>query len=264
MNKVKATALALCLTLSSAGAALAGPPLMTDDAGTVDVGSVEIELNGSYTYNKDKTDGVTTKTNAVDGELKITTGLYENLGISVAIPYLFNERTSEDGDVSNISGLGDMELELKYNFLEIGGVELAIKPTLLMPTGRYSKGLSEGRWQFGTALIATKEFEDGKYALHANFGYEYHHHREDDGSLRNNIWSGSIAGEVEVIDDLFAVADFGIATAEERGTDDLAAYALVGARYEMNDYLDIYGGVKFGLSKPEDDVAVLYGLMLKF
>lgn len=264
MNKFKTTALTLCLAIFSTGYALAAPPLLTDDAGTVDLGSVEIELNGSYTYNKDKTDGVTTKTNAVDGELKITTGLYENLGISVAIPYLFNERTNEDGDISNVSGFGDMELELKYKFLEIGGVALAIKPALLMPTGRYSKGLSEGRWQFGTTLIATKEFDDGKYALHANIGYEYHHRREDDSSLRNNIWSGSIAGEAEVIKDLFALTDFGIATTEERGTDDLAAYAMVGARYEMNDHLDIYGGVKFGLSKAEDDLAVLYGIMLKF
>ena len=172
MKKMHATTLALCFALTTAGTALAGPPLATDDAGTVDVGKVEIELNGSYGYDKHTADGSTTKTNTVDGEVKITTGLYKDLGISLAIPYLFNERSNVDGDVSNVDGFGDMTLEMKYKFAELGGVALAIKPSVIMPTGKYSAGLSEGRWQFGSTLIATKEFADGAYALHANLGYE--------------------------------------------------------------------------------------------
>lgn len=93
---------------------------------------------------------------------------------------------------------GDMTLEVKYKFAELAGFALAIKPSVIMPTGKCNNGLSEGRWQFGSTLIATKEFADGAYALHANLGYEYHHYREDDGSQRRNLWSGSIAGEAEI------------------------------------------------------------------
>ena len=264
MKKMHATTLALCFALITAGSAFAGPPLATDDAGTVDVGKVEIELNGSYGYDKHTADGSTTKTNTVDGEVKITTGLYKDLGISLAIPYLFNERSNVDGDVSNVDGFGDMTLEMKYKFAELGGVALAIKPSVIMPTGKYSAGQSEGRWQFGSTLIATKEFEDGKYALHANLGYEYHHYREDDGSQRRNLWSGSIAGEAEVAKGLFAVADFGLATNPDKTSNELPVYALTGLRYEINDHLDVDAGVKFGLTKPETDVSALYGLVLKF
>ena len=264
MTALRSTTLALSFTLVTAGTALAGPPLATDDAGTVDVGKVEIELNSSYGYNKQTVDGSTTKTNTVDGEVKITTGLYKDLGISLAIPYLFNERSNVDGDVSNVDGFGDMTLEVKYKFAELAGINLAIKPSLIVPTGKYSAGLSEGRWQFGSTLIATKEFEDGTYALHANLGYEYHHYREDDGSQRRNLWSGSIAGEAEIAKGLFAVADFGLATNPDKTSNELPVYALTGLRYEINDHLDIDAGIKFGLTKPETDVTALYGLVLKF
>ena len=264
MKNMHATTLAICFGLTTAGTALAGPPLATDDAGTVDVGKVEIELNGSYGYDKHTADGSTTKTNTVDGEVKITTGLYKDLGISLAIPYLFNERSNLDGDVSNADGFGDMILELKYKFAELGGVALAIKPSVIMPTGKYSAGLSEGRWQFGSTLIATKEFADGAYALHANLGYEYHHYREDDGSQRRNLWSGSIAGKAEVAKGLFAVADFGLATNPDKASNDLPVYALTGLRYEINDHLDVDAGIKFGLTKPETDLTAVYGLVLKF
>lgn len=264
MKPLHATTLTLCFALTTAGTAMAGPPLATDDAGTVDVGKVEIELNGSYGYDKHTAAGATTKTNTVDGEVKITTGLFQNLGISLAIPYLFNERSTVDSDVSNVDGFGDATLEVKYKFAELAGIDLAIKPSVIMPTGKYSDGLSDGRWQFGSTLIATKEFDDGKYALHANLGYEYHHYREDDGSQRKNLWSGSIAGEVEVVKGLFAVADFGLATNPDKSSNDLPIYGLTGLRYELNDHLDINTGVKFGLTRPETDLTALYGLLLKF
>lgn len=260
------TTAALAFALLTAGSALAGPPLVTDDAGTVDVGKVEIELNGSYTHDKEKADGITTKSSSSDGEVKITTGLYKNLGVSLAIPYTFRARENVDGEIGKTDGFGDMTLELKYAFAELGGVSFAIKPILILPTGKYSDGMSEGRWQFGGALIATREFEEGKYALHANLGYEHHSYRTDEAreTTRSDFWSGSIAGEAEVMKALFLVADFGLATAADKGTRDLAAYALTGARYEINDYLDVNAGVKVGLTKPEDDLSVLYGLMLKF
>ncbi len=264
MKTLHATTLTLCFSLTTAATALAGPPLATDDAGTVAVGKVEIELNGSYGSDRHSMDGSTTKTTTMDGEVKISTGLYQDLGISLSIPYRFNERSTVDGDVSNVDGFGDITLEAKYAFAELAGITLAIKPSVIMPTGKYSAGLSEGRWQFGSTLIATKEFKGGKYALHANLGYEYHHYREDGGSQRRNLWSGSIAGETEIVKGLFAVADFGLATNPVKTSNGLPVYALTGLRYEINDHLDVDAGIKFGLTKPETDLAAVYGLVLKF
>ena len=266
MTALRSTTLALSFTLVTAGTALAGPPLATDDAGTVDVGKVEIELNGSYGYDKHTSVGSTTKTNTVDGEVKITTGLYKDLGISLAIPYLFNERSNVDGDISNIDGFGDMTIELKFGLAELAGINIAVKPQLVIPTGNYNKGLSEGHWHGGGMLIASKVFADGKYAMHANFGYEHHNYRTTAirDTTHSDLWSGSIAGEAEVAKGLFAVADFGLATNPDKTSNELPVYALTGLRYEINDHLDIDAGIKFGLTKPETDLTAVYGLVLKF
>ena len=267
MAALRTTVISLSLSLLITGTALAGPPLATDDAGTVEPGKVEIELNGSYTHDRETVAGCTTRTNTTDAEVKVTTGLYKNLGISLALPYNINERTRENGQlVGRNDGFGDMTLEIKYAFAELAGVSFAIKPAIIMPTGSYSAGFSEGRWQFGSTLIATKEFEEGRYALHANLGYERHDYRTAElrASTRSDIWSGSLAGEMELSKGLFAVADFGLASTAYKATRQLSACALTGIRYEINGHLDLNAGVKLGLTRPEDDLTALYGIAMKF
>jgi hypothetical protein len=263
-----------CL-LVGAGSAVAGPPLATDDAGTVDAGKVEIELNGSYTHDRETSrtfDGqyfnwITGKTDKTEFEAKITTGLYKDLGISLTIPYTIDERVKEnDQVVGTTDGFGDMKLDIKYAFWELAGINFAIKPSLRMPTGKYSAGLSEGRWQYGATLIATKTFDEGKYAIHSNLGYEHHDYRTDEAkdANRRDLWSGSIAGEIEVLKGFVLGADFGLSTTQDKTTSELSAYALGGARYEITEHLGVHAGLKFGLTKPVDDLSVLYGLVLKF
>lgn len=267
MAVLRTTTIALSLSMIIAGSALAGPPLATDDTGTVEVGKLEIELNGTYSDDSETAFGVTTRCNRSDAELKVATGLYNNLGISVALPYNINERIREDDRLTGRSdGLGDMTIELKYTIAEMAGISFAIKPAVIIPTGKYSAGLSEGRWQFGGTLIATREFEEGKYALHTNLGYQHHNYRTAElrQSTRSDIWSGSLAGEMEVAKRLFAVADFGLATTADRSTRQLSTCALIGARYEINDHLNLNAGVKFGLTRPEDDLTALYGIVLKY
>lgn len=266
-KQIRNSVLPLTLVAMTAIPALAGPPLATDDAGTVEVGKFEIELNGSYSDDSETAFGVTTKSNRSDAELKITTGLYKDLGISVAFPYNINERVREDDRlVGRSDGFGDMTLEIKYAFAELAGISFAIKPNVIIPTGKYSAGFSEGRWQFGGTLIASKAFEQGKYALHANLGYQHHDYRTAElrQSTRSDIWSGSLAGEMEVAKGLFAVADFGLSSTADKSTSQLSACALTGIRYEINNHLDVNAGVKLGLTRPEDDLTALYGIVLKF
>lgn len=250
-----------------AESSFAGPPLVTDDAGIVDVGHLEVELNGSYAHDSEREAGTREQSDVFDGEVKLSTGVLKNVGVSLAMPYTFSERVHEDDDLAgSTEGVGDMLFELKYVFFERDGLALTLKPTVLIPTGRYSAGLSEGRWQFGGTLIASKEFGDGNYALHANLGYEHHDYRTSDarGENRSDLWSASVAGEAKVLNKLTAMLDFGLARASDTSTSTPAAYALAGARYELTEQIDLDCGVKVGLSKPEDDVAALYGIVLKF
>lgn len=260
------SAVVAMLVLGS-GQAFAGPPLATDDAGIVDVGHLEVELNSSYVHDGERVAGEKVRHSLTDGEVKLSTGLLKNLGVSLAVPYTFSDRERVNGALtSSVDGFGDMLFELKYVFWESDGLALTLKPTLLIPTGKYRAGLSEGRWQPGVALIASKEFNDGSYALHANLGYEHHDYRTDEARAENraDLWSASLAGEARLLKDLTAVLDFGVARSSDASTGTPAAYALVGARYELNEHLDLDCGVKFGLSKPEDDIAALYGIVLKF
>lgn len=257
----------LSLLLCSVATVYAGPPLITDDAGTVDVGKVEIELNSSYIHDREHVNGVSVRHDVFDGEMKLTTGLYKNLGVSLTVPYTFSDRTKEDGILtSRADGFNDMTVELKYAFAELGGISFAIKPSAILPTGKSSNGLSEGCWQFAGTLIASREFDDGTYALHANLGYDHHDYRTEQAKAANhsNLWFGSLAGEARISKGLIAVAEWGLSTTQDSSINELTSFAQVGARYEVNEHLDIDAGLKLGLTKPEDDLAVRYGLVLKF
>lgn len=267
MTALRIITIALIFLLITVASLQAGPPLVTDDASPVDVGKVEIELNGAYTFDKEMQGEVGVKAERHKAEMKLNTGLYKNLGLSLIIPYTFSEVEKEGNQlVRETDGVGDMTLEIKYAFAEFSGISFAIKPFIIIPTGRYSAGLSEGRWQFGTTLIASKYLVEGKYGVHANLGYEHHDYRSDEAmdSNRNELWNASIACEIKVMNGLTAVADVGLASNLDKGSNQLPAYALTGVRYEINDHLDINAGVKLGLTKPEDDLSILYGMVLKF
>lgn len=263
MTALRNLFLTFCFATLTSTQALAGHPLISDDAGTIDVGKYEIELNGSYSHDKERADGITTRTGSFDSELKIGTGLYKNLGIAIGLPYTFSSRTSEDGAlVSKDDGFGDMTLELKYNFAELGGINFAFKPALTLPTGRSS--LSDDHTQYAATLIATREFADGAYALHANLGYEYHTYKSDEQAGRRSLWSASLAGEAEMAKGLVFVANFGLTSNPDKSSSEPPVFALTGARYEINDHLEVNAGVKLGLTRPEDDLQLIYGLVLKF
>lgn len=255
------------MLLLSASSVNAGPPLITDDAGTVDVGKVEIELNSSYVHDSEKVNGILARRDVFNGEIKLTTGLYKNLGVSLSLPCTFSDRTQENGNLSGkTDGFGDMTVEMKYAFAEWTGISFAAKPTAIIPTGKYSTGLSEDRLQLGGTLVATKEFDKGTYALHANLGYDHHDYRTEQARIsnHNNLWFGSFAGEAKVANGLTAAAELGLSTTQDRTTNELTSFAQVGVRYELKEFLDVHAGLKFGLTTPEDDLSIGYGLVLKF
>ena len=69
---------------------------------------------------------------------------------------------------------------------------------------------------------------------------------------------------MKLIKGLTGVLDFGLSTNPDKGSNVPPVYALTGARYEINEHLDVNAGVKLGLTEPEDDVSLRYGLVLKF
>lgn len=241
--------------------------LATDGAGTVEAKHVELELNGSYADDKENSGCLTTKSHSTDADITVTAGLANNIDVSLALPYTFSAgEKGNDTLTSRAEGLNDMTLQLKYQFLEYDGLKVSIKPGLILPSGKEKDGLSDGRIGLTTWLIATKEFSEGKYAVHANAGYERHNYKDDavDTSCRSDVFAYSLAGEAEVADGLKLQTECGILTNPDDTSNTPLVFVTAGGTYEITKIIEVYAGVKLGLTSPEDDATALFGFKLKF
>jgi hypothetical protein len=159
----RAVALAFAFTLGAAPAAwaqeapaapaadglqpiCADRPTKANGPCTVDVGHIQLEgdiVNASLMH----TSGVTTDTWLLfNPTLKY--GLTSNLDIEVNIAPLEVVRVKDaNGAVNAQSGVSDLFLRLKYEFLNKPNVQLAVIPYVKAPTAR--SGLGNGAWEGG-------------------------------------------------------------------------------------------------------------------
>jgi hypothetical protein len=241
--------------------------LLTDNADPVEVRHLEVEINGTYQSDDEKSAGVLTSTSSAAADLTLTAGIAPCLDMAVVLPYTFDGHEEVDGKLtSRVEGFNDMTVDLKYQFLDLDGVRLALKAGGILPTGNSSDGLSDGRPGFGTKLIATKEFHEGTVAFHANAGYQQHDYRYSSvrESTRNQIYSFSAACEAQMSKRFKIALDSGLSTNPDKRSSTPPAYALAGAKYELGTAVEAYAGLEIGLTKPAADLIARYGFVLKF
>ena len=126
------------ITLGAAcTAAGAGPPFLTDDPGPVDLRHAEIDLIAQQTR------GAGGRGGSTSGEVNL--GCAAETQCHVAVPVAFDHPAGG----SPRAGLGDIELGVKYRFLDRpgDGWSAAVYPTLDLPTGDANRGLGNGRAQ---------------------------------------------------------------------------------------------------------------------
>jgi hypothetical protein len=245
----------IAVLLLAAPVAFAAHPLITDDAGTQGKGKFQLELNGQY--DTDREEGV----KAEAGEIKasLSYGITDAVDVVVGLPYT-TVREKEGRDLAKTDGIGDTSVEVKWHFFEKDWLQLAVKPGVTFPTGNEDKGLGSGRVTYGAFLIATAARGPG--ALHLNIGYV---RNENEGEAeREDIWHASLAGELEVVKNLKAVANVGIERNPDPYSRTDAAFILGGLIYAVTESLSVDVGVKGGLTDPEADCTVLAGLAWKF
>lgn len=244
----------------TASAAHAAHPLITDDAGTVGKGGVQLEINAELAYDKETLDDSTTeKSEVAEAALTVTYGLTDSLDFVVTAPYQWLSAHENDELIAREKGISDMSLDLKWRFFEKDGWGLALKPGISLPTGNEEKGLGGGRTSYRLFFITTRELEP--WAFHLNIGYI---RNENNGGDRSDLWHASAAAEVELVKDLKAVANIGIETNPASDSSTHPAFALGGLIYELSEKISLDAGVKFGLTKPEADVSYLAGVTIKF
>lgn len=258
-NRVRACA-TLLLTLS-AGTCFAAHPLISDDAGTLGKGNMQVELNGELGTDKETSGGSTTKTTGKQAAASFGIGVTDKIDVSLGVT-----RPWGDGDVDGVSftdaGSADFSLAMKWQIYEREGLAVAVKPQLGYS---YAVGASADHTvSYGAALVVSKEFEP--FAVHLNIGYTYNDYNmaEVRDATRSSLMSYSLAGTCEVVKDLKLVADVGAATNSDKASSDMPVFGLGGMIYSPNKSLDLSAGLKAGLTKPETDLTGLLGVTLKF
>ncbi len=249
--------------LACSGVAQAGHPLATDDTGTQGMLKFQVEGTAEFGWHKETLNGITTKINQQNLGLTLTAGVFDSLDASIAFPFTIQQMKENDVTTLDNNGLSDITLALKWRFLELGPVSLAIKPTMTIPNGNEARSLGNGRAIYNATLISTVDLKP--LAIHANLGYVHQEYVDAvrPGS-RTDLWKMSLAGSVEVLKGLQVVAEVGTATNNLKGSDVWPAYVTGGLIYSVNDKLDLDLGLRGGLNKPSTDLVLLTGVVVRF
>lgn len=156
----------------SATAALAGPPYATDDPEPTEPGHWEIYSFAAGTAIDGTFDGV--------AGADLNYGPMPNVQLTATLPIDF----ARDGGTQ--AGLGDVELGVKYRFLndEPAGISIAIFPRVILPTA--GRRFGTGRVQLLLPVWAQKDF--GPWSLFGGGGYTI-----NPGAGNRDFWQSGVA-----------------------------------------------------------------------
>lgn len=251
-NSILVVVVVFGIIFSFSNIALAGRPLSTDDAGTVEPGHLEVELGAEYAKqpNDDKEYSVA---------VALTTGvIWDKLCFGVELPYLWIRPDSG----TNEDGLGDIEAKFKLRFLDETDSfpALAVSIGVKTETGNSEKGLGSGETDVPVNFIASKGFD--RITLHANAGYNFVGDvaEEEEYDLVNL----SLAGEFAATEVFTIVGEVVGEIYTEDIDEDNPCEILVGATYELPIGTVLDAGVAFGLTDGAPDYKVTAGLTHEF
>lgn len=228
---------------------LAGRPLTTDDAWTVEKGKFQLEL-GLDATRQDNND------REYNPSITLSYGLSEKADLGLGIGYVFVQ--PEEGEKEH--GLADTEMKLKYRWMDEKDwiPALATAAKLKIPTASESKGLGSGRPDLGINFIATKNFSK-RLVLHLNFGYTFIGNGESDKELNY-----SLAAQFVLTEKWALVGEiFGANNLNGSGGDDPFS-GLLGTYYLITDRLIWDVGTEIGTNSAAPDYRLTTGITLLF
>lgn len=253
----------LALLTFCSSTAFAAHPLSTDDAGTQGMLKFQVEATGEFSWDKDTDNGVTTKVNQQLLGLTLTAGVFDSLDASIALPFLLQQVKENGVSTFDNNGLADITLALKWRFLELGPVSLAVKPSINIPNGDRDKGLGAGRTGYATTLISTIDLKP--LTIHANLSYVHQDHVDiDRDDNRSDFWKMSVATGLAVSKSLQLVAEVGTSTSALQTSKVWPSFVTGGLIYSLNDKLDLDLGIRGGFNKPATDLTMLTGVTFRF
>jgi len=250
----------------------AAHPFITDDAGTEGAGNWQLELQAERNHLDRTADAGagpvqhqrrTTVFNPV-----LTYGLLENLDVALGLNHVRQRATDNGMVVAESDGMADSTLEIKWRFYEAGDLSLALKPSLLLPTGDANRGLGTGKASWGVNFIAT--YEAKPWAFDANVAYNHVSYKllQDADANRADLWLVSGGISYWVRDDLRLVGEAGARTNESRYDPFLPGgtgrFGMVGLIYSPTGKMDFDIGFRKRINDAEVDRVFLLGATFRW
>lgn len=248
MKKIFWTAWAIWgLGLTVPVGSLAERPLVTEYAGTVEKGAVELELGADYSR-EDRGD----KSFALS--LQVGYGVTERLQISAGLPYGFPDAAG--GGRSH--GAGDLLAYLKYR---VWGERdrfpaATLKPFLKIPTADADRGLGSGSPDIGLTAVLSESFVG--FNLHLEGTYTFPGEKHETGRA-----SFGLAGEFEIVKGFNWVAEIRYGNNFNSTRKDDPLWVLGGFRAEIAGAV-FDAGMALGLNGAAPDYAFTAGVTLQF
>jgi hypothetical protein len=252
------------MTLTVPVMAPAMQPLVTDDTGTLGSGSRQLELQLSHT--RERVHGTSPELEQIGSELDLTLGLgiSQRADLMISVPMQWALLRSGGRQVSSVAGVGDVNVWMKWRFLEGERWSLAFEPGVQLPTGDWQRGLGAGAITLGALLAGSLDLD--AFGLHLNGGYSWASfaHPEDRAANRADVWQGSAAATFRLVDGLLLAADVGVETSSDRTSNALDSSLLAGVIQRLGDSVDLDAGVLVGLGGSATGVTGLVGLTTRF
>lgn len=222
-------------------------PLITEDAGTAEKGTFEIEIAFDFAR-EDNRD------NFYIPSFQIVYGLTESLEIAAGFSYIFLDR--EEG--GNDDGVGDLYAILKYRTWEEGAnyPAMALKPFLKVPTASEVKGLGSRKTDFGLTAAFSKSFEG--FNLHLDGTYLVLGEKD----VTDRFFLGA-AGEFEIVKGFNLVSEIRYGNNFNSTSKDDPATLMAGFQAEMGGAV-FDAGATLGLNSAAPDYLLTVGVTLKF
>ena len=247
-------------------------PFLTDDTSTQGARKWQLELQaerGTLDRTADAGAGpVQQQRRATVFTPVLTFGVLENLDLALGLNYA-RQRTTDNGVVvAESDGMADSIVDFKWRFYEAGALSLAVKPSVLLPTGDENRGLGTGKASWGVNFIAT--YEAKPWAFNGNIAYSDVRYKlpQDADDNRADLWrvSGGLAYSVR--DDLRLVGEVGVRTNSSRNDLYLPGsngqFAMLGAIYSPTDKIDFDVGFRKSLNHAEFDWTILVGATFRW
>lgn len=156
-------------------------------------------------------------------------------------------------------GLGDLQVNLKWQAFALGPWSFGLKPSYTLPTGKEGVGTGPAKSQLDAVLLNSLDL--GAFSLHLNVGWADVLTKGD--GLRNETWRSSLAVAAGLPADLTLALEAGLGQEEELDQVSTPAFGTLGLIWSINDSADLDLGYQHAVLGSSSSRTFLAGLTLR-